>query len=229
MDNLLLKIMVESFNRKQTGEPEQTGQKPFITISREFGCQANPLAVMLKQELDKSGPIWRIVNKEIIHDAAHELSMDPEKIDAIVSRETARTQMDEVMHAMASKYYKSDRKIRQTVAIVVHNTAKSGHAIIVGRGGAAIARNMQPAIHIHLIAPVEWRLESLMERHGLKREEAYKQLTETDHKRYKLIRDNLKGMLPSEQLFDLTINCSQVTHPEIVAMILKLAGLRKMV
>lgn len=228
MENLLLKIMVDSFEHKLAAEPAKGDHKPFITISREFGCRANLLATMLKLELDKSGVHWRIVNKEIIQDAAHELNLAPAKIDSI-SGSSSRTQMDEVLHALSSKYYKSDRKIRQTVASVVSNTAFNGHVIIVGRGGAAVTRGMLPSIHIHLIAPVEWRLNSLMQRHGLKREEAFKKLSEIDHKRYKLIRDCLKGLEPTEQLFDITINCSMVNHQEMVDVIMKLASARKMI
>lgn len=228
MDNLLHKIMAESFERKQAGIASTSEKLPFITISREFGCQANLLATMLKQELDKRGKPWRIMNKEIIQNAARELHMDSNIISRI-SDAFDRTTIDEVIHALSSKYYKSDRKIRQTVASVVLNTAKSGRAIIVGRGGAAVTRELQPAIHIHMIAPIEWRLSSLMERHGLKREETLKQLTETDHKRYKLIRDSLKGLESIENLYDLTIDCHLVTHQEMVELILQLASLRKMI
>ena len=228
MENLLLNLMAESFERKQAGVPGLLGSLPFITISREFGCQANLLATMLKHELDKSGKSWQIMNKEIIQDAARELHLDSDLI-ARIAGSLERNQMDEIIHALSSKYYKSDRKIRQTIASVVLNTAHSGHTIIVGRGGAAITRGMHPSIHVHISAPIEWRLNSLMVRHNLKREETYKQLTETDHKRYKLIRDNLKGTEAIEHLFDLSINCSLVSHEEMVTIIMKLAQLRKMV
>jgi cytidylate kinase len=228
MENLLQRIMAESFEHRQAGDPRHLGNLPFITISREYGCQANPLANMLKKELDKSGKTWQIMNKEIIQNAARQLNLDSDVISRIAGS-PERTQMDEILHALSSKYYKSDRKIRQTIASVVLNTAHSGYAIIVGRGGAAITRGLNPAIHIHMIAPIEWRLNSLMIRHGLKREETYKTLTETDHKRYKLIRDSLKGIESVEHLFDLSINCSLVSHEEMVEMIMKLARMRKMV
>lgn len=227
MENLLRNIMADSFERKQAGDPRILAGLPFITISREFGCQANLLATMLKKELDKNAKNWEIINKEIIQNTARQLHMDSDVISRIASS-LERNQMDEIIHALSSKFYKSDRKIRQTIASVVLNTAQSGYAIIVGRGGAAITRGLNTAIHIHMIAPIEWRLNSLMTRHGLKREETYKTLTETDHKRYKLIRDNLKGIETIEHLFDLSINSSLVSHEEIVEMVLKLARLRKM-
>jgi len=228
MENLLQKLMAESFERKQAGVSKSNDILPFITISREFGCQANLLATMLKEELDKGGKPWRIMNKEIIQNAAKELHMDSNIIGRIAEA-FERTTIDEVLGALSSKYYKSDRKIRQTVAEVVLNTAQSGRAIIVGRGGAAVTRGIQPAIHVHLIAPIEWRLNSLMERYGLKREETLQQLTETDHKRYKLIRDSIKGIESVENLYDLTIDCHLVSHEEMVELIMKLAKHRKMV
>lgn len=228
MENLLLKLMAESFERKQAGGTGPEIRQPFITISREFGCQANLLADMLKKQLEKSGTSWKILNKEIIFEAAKELNLDPDKILSIAGS-TDRTQLDEVIHALSSKYYKSDRKIRQTVASVVMNAAQVGHTIIVGRGGAAITHGLTPAIHIHLIAPIEWRLNSLMKRHNLKREEAFKQLTEIDHKRYKIFRDYVKWSESIEQLFDVTFNCSTVMHDEMVEMIMRLAFMKKMV
>lgn len=227
MENLLHNIMADSFERKQAGDPRILANLPFITISREFGCQANQLAIMLKKELDKNEKKWEIINKEIIQNTARQLNMDSDVISRIAGS-LERNQMDEILHALSSKFYKSDRKIRQTFASVVLNTAHNGYAIIVGRGGAAITRGLHPAIHIQMIAPIEWRLNSLMTRHDLKREETFKTLTGTDHKRYKLIRDNLKGIETVEHLFDLSINCSLVSHEEMVDMVLKLAHHRKM-
>jgi len=223
MDNLLLHIMAESFDRNQSGEEVPGTPRPFITISREYGCQANILAQMLRERLEQKGQHWRIMNKEIIFDAARELHLHPDKI-AGISEASNRSQLDEVMHAMSSRFYKSDRKIRQTVASVVLNTALSGNVIIVGRGGAAITQGLQPAIHLHMIAPIDWRIQQLMLRNQLKRAEILKKLTEIDHKRYKVMRDNIKWAGSSEYLFDLTINCSMVSQHEVLKLVLSLAA-----
>jgi len=228
MDNLLLRIMAESFERSEAASPAPGSATPLITISREFGCQANLLADLLKKELDKGGAEWHIMNKEIIQNAARELHLDSDVI-ARIAGSFERTQLDEILHALSTRYYKSDRRIRQTVANVVRNTARNGHAIIVGRGGAAVTKEIRPAIHLHLIAPIEWRLNSLMSRYGQKREETFKLLTETDYKRYKLIRDSIKPGESMEHLFDLTLNCSMVSHEEMVQVVLQLARSRGIV
>ena len=50
-------------------------------------------------------------------------------------------------------YYKSDLKIRTTIAKVIRKFANEGNAIIVGRGGVAITRDIPLSLHIFLEAP----------------------------------------------------------------------------
>lgn len=219
-DNLFIRYMVESFDQNQQVVKKKESL-PFITISREYGCQANLLAKMLKEALEAKGHKWAILNKEIIMESAKVLGMEPRRVQEI-SESTDRTVMDEVLSALSTKYYKSDRKIRQTIASVVTSAANEGYTIIVGRGGAAITRGMQPSLHIKLNAPLEWRLQSLMIRYHASREHMMKEITSIDYKRHRMLSQILKGSENTNELYDLQINCSTVSHKQIVAMIVKL-------
>lgn len=218
--NLLIKYMVESFDQSQPVQKKKESS-PFITISREYGCQANLLAAMIKEELEKGGQKWSILNKEIIMESAKMLEMEPRKVKDI-SESTDRTLMDEVLSALSTKYYKSDRKIRQTISSVVTSAANEGHTIIVGRGGAAVTKGMHPSIHIRLFAPIEWRLQSLMKRYHATREHMMKEITSIDYKRHRMLSQILKGAENSDEIYDLHINCSTISHQQIVAMVIKL-------
>jgi hypothetical protein len=101
-DSLLIKYMVESFDRNQPLQKKNEGGS-FITISRDYGCQANLLARMLKEEFQKKGMKWSILNKEIIMESAKKLDMDPRQVQNI-SESTDRTLMDEVLSALTTKY-----------------------------------------------------------------------------------------------------------------------------
>lgn len=219
-DDLLIKYMVESFDSNQ---PDLISKEkgPFITISREHGCQANLLARMLRDELQKKGEKWSILNKEIIMESAKKLDMDPRKVQN-VSESVDRTIMDEVLAALSAKYYKSDRRVRQTIAGVVTAAAASGNTIIVGRGGAAFTHQMHPSIHLKLYAPLEWRIQSLMARYHAKREHILKEVTNLDYKRHRLMSGAVSGLEDNPLLYDLQINCSTVSHREIVSMVLNL-------
>jgi len=220
-DSILIKYMVESFDHSQPVSKKYES-KPFITISRDFGCQANTIARMLKEEFQKKGQKWSILNKEIIMESARKLEMDPRQVKEI-SESTDRTVMDEVLSALSQKYYKSDRKIRQTIASVVSSAAIDGNTIIVGRAGAAITQGLTPSIHIKLFAPIEWRLASLMQRYHANREHMMKQITSTDLSRHKMFSQVMKGTENVNELYDLHVNCSKLTHQQIVAVIMQLA------
>ena len=75
--------------------------------------------------------------------------------------------IDDILAAHLSKYYKSDRKIRGTVGKVIRNIACEGYAVIVGRGGVAITRDIANSLHINLEAPMEWRVLRVSEKHNL--------------------------------------------------------------
>ncbi|HOI86472.1 MAG TPA: cytidylate kinase-like family protein [Lentimicrobium sp.] len=228
MDNILLRILLDSYERRQKAEPGTGKNGPFVTISRDYGCQANVLAEMLARAIAAKGSHWKVMNKEVILEAAKELNVDPEKVRQ-VEGSLERGTLDEVLSSLTTKYYKSDRKVRQTIASVVTAAAESGNVIIVGRGGAAITQGMPKAVHIKLTAPVQWRLDNLISRHNLKREDTVKTLASIDHKRYKMLRDYMKGSQDLNELYDVVINCSKVSHYESVEMIMEMLESRGLV
>lgn len=228
MENLLIKTLLNSFEAEANNKVGNGIGKPFITISREFGCQANLLSEYIIEGISGKGSYWQMVNKEILQETANELKIHPEKVRSVVSDEN-RNILDEVFDAASAKYYKSDRKIRQTIAKVVSSISMQGNVIIVGRAGAAITRGLSNGLHIKLTAPATWRLESVMSRHKLSREDAFKQIASTDHKRYKLYRDYMKGSQDIDGLFDIGFNCSKITHKEIARLVITLLEERKMI
>lgn len=228
MNNLLIETLIRSFESKKNEVYQPAFHPPFLTISREFGCQANLLSGLINEEIHKRGHDWQIVNKEILNNAGQELKIHPDKVDQVIS-EVNRGMLDEALDAISAKYYKSDRKIRKTVADVVTTFANEGNVIIIGRGGASITRDMANGLHIRLAAPSSWRMQSIMDRQQLSREDALTQITTMDHKRFKLQRDYMKGITDFDALFDLKFNCSKVSFEEITQIIIHLMESRKMI
>ncbi|MDY0343867.1 MAG: cytidylate kinase-like family protein [Lentimicrobium sp.] len=221
MGNTLLKFMVDSYERRNVVEESNQTGLPFITISREHGCQGNTLAHMINAALLKYDQHWDILNKEILHETARELNLSTDHVQKVASG-LDRTAIDEILNSFSVKYYKSDRKVRRTIAMVVETRAQAGKVIIVGRGGAAITRNLSTGIHIRLRAPISYRLSNMIERKGLSREQAFALLSQVDLKRFKLQRDYFKDQGDINELFDVTFDCSNVSLDEITKMIMTL-------
>ena len=228
MNNLLIETLIRSFEANKPQAIASPVHKPFLTISREYGCQANLLSKLLQAEFQKRGLEWQVVNKEILNNAGNELKMLPDKVQRVIA-ESNRGVLDEALDALSAKYYKSDRSIRRTIADVVTTFATEGNVVIIGRGGASITQYMSNGLHIRLAAPSSWRVQSIMERNKLSREDAIKLIASMDHKRFKLQRDYMKGVHDFDALFDIKFNCSKVSLEEITQIIIQLMETRKMI
>jgi cytidylate kinase len=230
MENLLRKYMEERF-LEQTSSPSK-GNRPFITISREFGCPSKLIAQLLAETLNeqnyskKKDTSWRFVNKEVVIEAAHELDLSPEKIQYLFNAEK-KGAMDDIFSSF-SDHYKSDRTIKKTIQEVVKSFIQKGNIILVGRGGVAITQNYSNALHIRLQAPLAWRVQGVCYRRGISESEAIDLIRETDKKRHALIEIFL-GKPFDLSLFDLVYNCQTFEPDEIVRGIIRMMEVKNLI
>jgi cytidylate kinase len=216
-------------------ECANTGQPgPVITISRLYGCPAKKVAKNLTEALTEKMEVrgfkkikWKMVTKEIMSESARELQVDPAKIKYVFDYEQ-KGLIDDILSSHLNKYYKSDRKIRNTVGRVIRNIACEGYAVVVGRGGVAITRDISRSLHINLDAPLEWRVLRISEKNLLSLEDAEKYAHDIDRKR-KQFREYFEGKNTDYTNFDLTFNCMTLSIDEIVKVILKAIEVRKLI
>jgi cytidylate kinase len=227
----LIKYMSDRLQEEQ-GKSHEAG--PVITISRLSACPAKSVAKLLAEEITRKNIAngiksaeWRHVTKEIMSESARELEMDPKQIRYIFDCEE-KSIIDGILLASTIKYYKSDQKIRNTIAKVIRNIATEGNVIIVGRGGIAITRDISRSLHINLEAPLEWRVMRNAERENLNYSDAEKLTLEVDKKR-KQFREYFEGKNTDYTWFDMTFNCMTLSVDEIVKIIIKAAEVRKLI
>lgn len=206
---------------------------PYISISRDFGCMANVIAQKLSRELTKRNKAsgikneWKWINKVILHESAKALELNPSKIEYVFQSQR-KTMMDEIVSAMGTRYYKSDKRIRKTIIEVIRSIAKTGHVIIVGRGGVAFAKDNPKSIHIKLTAPIEWRVDHVAKNYNKTRKEALKYVLEVDEER-KFLIDSFVGYDTDCAVFDLILNRKTLHENEIISIILDLMEKRKLI
>lgn len=228
--NILLKYLEDRYKHK-IPEKDFKSPGPVITISRDFGCPANMCAtdladILTKMEEDENNT-WRVISKEILDQAAKELGLTPEKISFVFKFEK-RSVVDEILEAVSAKYYKSERKIRNTIREVIRSIGEQGHVIIVGRAGSAILHDIPNSLHIRLIAPLKYRVEGVSRRHQISHGEAMKLTEEMDKKRAQL-RNDFAGKRIDDNDYDLILNCEKFKSEQIVVLITKAAEIRGLI
>lgn len=192
---------------------------PVITISREVGCNGLKLANLIAQRLNsrKLATEWKVLSKEVFHQSAKELNLEPERVRRIL-KQTNKYTFDEIIKAFNDKQYKSERRIIKTVSEVVRSFAVDGFAIIVGRAGHIIAKDIKSALHIRLVAPLEYRIKNIMENNRLNREEAILFIQKVENER-NAFRNAMIEVKLHEDMFDLTLNRSSFDGEELVDII----------
>jgi len=204
---------------------------PVITISRELGCPAKKIAACLTEKLNtfegqaKKHP-WRWISKEILQESAKELQVDSSQIQHVFDYKS-RGILEDLLLAQSKDYYKSDLKIRTTIAKVIRKFANDGNAVIVGRGGVAITRDIPKSLHVYLEAPLEWRVLRVAEKHDLTIEQARSHAQSIDKKRLHF-RDYFQGKGTDYTRFDVKLNCMTLEKKEIVDIVIGALKTRKM-
>lgn len=222
-DDLLL-YFEHRFIKEQNVKSENG---PFITISRETGCEGTGIAKDLISMLKKAGYKWTFINREVLEQASNLLKVDQSKINYIFES-AEKKHIDEILAALSNKYYKNEKIVKKTIREVVEFYARQGNVIIIGRGGAAITESIANGLHVRLTAPAEWREKVVGMKKNLHREELKNYVYDNDKIR-SLLFEKFSSKSIDDFNFDLTINCSRFQKHEIVKLLYKVMEMKKMI
>jgi len=156
---------------------------PFITISREYGCEALGLAARLVEILNercRPAVPWASYDREVLDRVAHELHLSREILDSMDDRR--RDAMSELFDAVLNRKVDEALMFRK-IAEVMRSLATHGHTILVGRGGYLFTRDMKTGLHIRLIALRHWRVENIARWKNLSPKDAEKDVERGESQR----------------------------------------------
>ncbi len=202
--------------RKRAAAPEPEKAPPFITISRQFGCGAYPVAEAIAAKLmarDGGGRPWAVYDKALVEKIAddHQLS---EKLVANLSVKM-RTEMEESALGLL-KHFTPELKIYRLTVSTIRTLASLGGVIIVGRGGALLTKDLPGGLHVRLIAPLEWRMEQTMKEMDQNRGAAKDIVTKMDDERAAFLKKYLSADSNDPNNYQLILNMAKLTTEQMV-------------
>jgi cytidylate kinase len=102
--------------------------------------------------------------------------------------------------------------------------AREGNAVIVGRGGQIILQDWPGALHVHLHASQETRIENLIRRYSISTLDAQRRIERSDEQKRLYIRNMHKNANWSDpKYYHLSIDTGRIS-PELAAKIIILAA-----
>jgi cytidylate kinase len=226
-------FLAKYLDARFTGElseppPEHKGM--VITISRDTGCDGEPIVKEVIKQLNanlkgvnKKHP-WRFVSKEIFEKSAKKLNV---KLDIFDKLEDIKDEgfVEDIISSFSTEKYPSNFKIKRTYKEIIESVASAGGVVILGRAGVAIADHNKRNLHIKLTAPIDWRVNKMAKEYGYRKAKTIKHINESDKN-----RDDLKRYYMGRKVqftdYDIALNVSSLTKKEICSALVTMIEVR---
>lgn len=205
--------------RPPDAKPGETLLRPFVTLSRQAGIGGHDLGDAIvahfnaQPEADLFGG-WRVYDREI----CEMVGADPRYrawLDALA---------DEVYHSRGNDFFHqmlrstADQKaVMKRVFLAVRTVARMGKAVLIGRGGSHVTRDMPQAINIRVVASEEERVRRDMVNHGLSEREARRLIRGRDADRARLLKAHFGADIDDPIGYHAVFNAEAMSFDEIAA------------
>ena len=197
---------------------------PVLTISRQAGCSAQRIAIKLSKILTgysymaetKTDVEWKWVDKKVFSKEVKDIITEINDGN-YNDKEEATEKLNAVARAFSDEtiYEITDKKMIQILKGIVCRLAYEGRKIIVGRSAGVILKNVPNKLNIRLEAPVEWRINRIMQIKELSQAKAAAYINDMDKKRDSFI-EKINGRKAQNEDFDVIFNYASLEDDEIV-------------
>ena len=146
-----------------------------ITISRQYGSKGDDVANLVAEKLN-----YRIFDKTLMAQVASEVGLSENEIvdfqetnyrvrnflERLLPRSRVVAEVGTWTVDTTGARIKEVQKLDETRSItmvkgVIQAAYKQGDVIIVGRGGQAILKGMGGVLHVRIVAPLDFRIETV--------------------------------------------------------------------
>ena len=183
---------LEEYNRRQTLKAgfakEKEKRRPCLTISREFGCEAYPVAEILKDLMERqTGEQWFLMDKALLEEVARRHNVSEEILRSLGERNRL---LNEVLSTFSAHWTSEQEHFRLLCRHII-SLAEKGNVIIVGRGSSIITRHMEHCHHFRLYASPSFKIHSIAKRLSMSHEEAERLIDKKQKQRDRFINEFL--------------------------------------
>jgi cytidylate kinase len=216
--------------RLPSGIPPE--DKVVVTISRQFGSGGAEIGRIVAQE---SGLLY--VDHEIIGEVARRLGVNEEQ--AARQDEQTAGAVGHILEALQSnspfsvnyitlfKPAEVPTQAREVAYFrltqrVILELATEGNAVIIGRGSQFLLHGAPRTLHIYIFAPLDYRIEQVMQYYQLNRARAKELIERRDYEHDAYLGRYYGGSQHQPYLYHLLINTGLFTH-ELAANLIQQA------
>lgn len=183
-----LGALLEVTRRQDALKSEKKTAKPTITISREFGCEAYPMAELLRQKLEtRTKECWSLMDKALLDEVTKNHNLSEQVLKNLGDKNRF---LDDFLSTFSNRW-KSDRDYYRLLCRQIIALAEQGNVILVGRGAPIVTARMKNCYHFRMYASQRFKEASIAKRLGLDAADARALIERKQKERDRFIRDFL--------------------------------------
>ena len=203
----------------RTLEASHAETLPFITVNRDFGCEAlavsKKLADYLNQRYQPTIP-WAAYDRELLDRVAGELHLRREIVETVdgAHRSAMKGLFDTLLNNSVDEVV-----IFRRLAEVVRSLAIHGHSIIVGRGSHLLTKGLRTGLHVRLVAPRDWRIKQIATSRRVSLSAAKRIVAEGEKDRLHFLQTHFVNDPERPFSYDVVIDVARFSPVEAVQII----------
>ncbi len=211
---------LEEYNRRQLSrvEMKEKGLKPqpAITISREFGCEAYPVAEKVCEVMkQQTGNEWLLMDNALIEAVCTQHNLSKEMLKNLGEK---NRYLNEFLAAFSSNWGSQEDHFRLLSKFII-SIATEGNVVIVGRGSAVVTQHLKNCYHFKLFAPMCFKTLSISRRLDLSSADAEKMIIRKQQLRDRFNKEFLNLDKHDLSYYDMLFNNSRVPTESIAETI----------
>ena len=188
---------------REASSPHKSKTGRTITISREFGCEAYPMAERLRETMEKkSGETWVLLDKGLLEEVARDHNLSANVMNSL--GENSRI-LDEVLATFSSRW-KSEKDYFRVLCRHLLSLAQQGNVIIVGQGSSIVTQPLKNCFHFRMFASQGFKVRSIARRLGIEAKETERIIALRQKQRDNFIRDFLERDAHDLSFYHLVFN-----------------------
>lgn len=193
---------VRAYSRVLTSHEQQTSGKTRrtmpIVVSREIGSGGALIAQALALRLG-----FELCDREILNAIAKSAHVPPDIVELLDEKPGSALSMfgTSILRGDSLNMQDLDKHLKMTVRKLL----ELGSVVILGRGGVFLAQPGQ-AFRLRVVAPLDVRVQNLVERLGMSEKDARAKVLHTDSERKKFHQRLFGRSEAQDDSYDLAIN-----------------------
>ena len=193
---------------------------PYITISRQWGCDGIELGQILVSKLNERDEEtrWKLYQKELLKQLAEDTGLAEEILEK--ERKSKPSLLKDFLRGLRKNSIPDGYEVRNKITMMVRTIAFEGHAVIIGQGGTAATADLANGLSIRVEAPREWRIARICRRENLEKQAAVARIAEIEKEREHL-REIYERQNPREPAFNLVFDNAMFNNEQIADMVIR--------